>query len=172
LKLINFGISNSPKAEPEASAAATSEISPAPAPSVAADSSPAGSPKASRQELPVQDEKQSERPSRDPASEQDIDSIRAAAEEIVTAFEWPEIRDKLNDPTTILVIGGYADLGGREDINLRISQERAENVSKILKEQAKVLNALQTVGMGGTDILDSTLPGQNRAVEVWAVVPF
>jgi serine/threonine protein kinase len=210
----------SPKAEPGAGTADTSKISPAAAPSVAADSSPAGSPRDSRQELPVQDEKESERPSRTPASEREMDSIRAAvikridalpaataekkaslvekmykarsierlavisfdagrtalrraaAQEIMTVFERPEIRDKLNDPTTILVIAGYADLGGREDINLRISQERAENVSKILKEQAKVFNALQTVGMGGTDLLDGTLPDQNRAVEVWAVVPF
>jgi serine/threonine protein kinase len=96
---------------------------------------------------------------------------KAAAEEIVKLFERPEIQNKLSDPTTILVVAGYADFGGREDINLHISQERAENVSKILREQAKVSNALQTVGMGGTELLDSTRPDQNRAVEVWAVVP-
>jgi len=96
---------------------------------------------------------------------------KAAAEEIVKLFEQPEVQNKLSDPTTILVVAGYADLGGREDINLHISQQRAENVSKILREQAKVSNALQTVGMGGTELLDSTRPDQNRAVEVWAVVP-
>ena len=209
----------SPAAPPRVRAADSSDISHAAA-SVAADSSHAGSPRPSRQELPVQDEKEPARRSRNTASEQEIDSIRAAvikridalpaataekkanliekmykarsierlavipfdagrttlrraaAEQIVTAFERPEIRDKLSDPTTILVIAGYADLGGREDTNLRISQERAESVSKILKEKAKVSNALQTVGMGGTEILDSTRPDQNRAVEVWAVVPF
>jgi hypothetical protein len=45
-------------------------------------------------------------------------------------------------------------------------------VSKILKEQAQLLNAMQTIGMGGTVILDSNRPEQNRAVEVWAVMPF
>jgi hypothetical protein len=34
-----------------------------------------------------------------------------------------------------------------------------------------LLNAVQTIGMGGTELLDSKRPGQNRAVEVWAVVP-
>jgi serine/threonine protein kinase len=96
---------------------------------------------------------------------------KAAAEEIVKLFEQPEVQNKLSDPTTILVVAGYADLGGRKDINLHISQQRAENVSKILREQAKVSNALQTVGMGGTELLDGTRRDQNRAVEVWAVVP-
>ena len=97
---------------------------------------------------------------------------RAAADKLVKAFDKPEMRDKLSDPTTILVVAGYADTGGRADLNLRISQERADNVSRILKEQAKLLNATQTIGMGGTELLDSNRPDQNRAVEVWAVVPF
>ena len=96
---------------------------------------------------------------------------RAAADELVKAFDRPEMRDKLSDPTTILVVAGYADTGGRADLNLRVSQERAENVSRILREQAKLLNATQTIGMGGTELLDSKRPDQNRAVEVWAVVP-
>jgi outer membrane protein OmpA-like peptidoglycan-associated protein len=96
---------------------------------------------------------------------------RAAANELVKAFDRPEMRDKLSDPTTILVVAGYADIGGRAALNLRISQERAENVSRILKEQAKLLNATQTIGMGGTELLDSKRPEQNRGVEVWAVLP-
>jgi outer membrane protein OmpA-like peptidoglycan-associated protein len=95
---------------------------------------------------------------------------RAAADELVKSFSRPEIRDKVSDPTTVLVVAGYADIGGRADKNLRISQERAENVTKILKQQA-LLNAMQTIGMGGTELLDSNRPDQNRAVEVWAVVP-
>jgi len=96
---------------------------------------------------------------------------RAAADELVKAFDGPEMRDKLSDPTTILVVAGYADTGGRADLNLRVSQERAENVSRILREQAKLPNATQTIGMGGTELLDSKRPDQNRAVEVWAVAP-
>jgi serine/threonine protein kinase len=96
---------------------------------------------------------------------------RAAADQVVQAFDTPAMRDKLSDPTIILVVAGYADTGGRADQNLRISQERAENVSRVLKEQAKLLNAMQTIGMGGTELLDSNRPDQNRVVEVWAVVP-
>ncbi len=96
---------------------------------------------------------------------------RAATDELVKAFDTPEMRDKLSDPTIILVVAGYADTGGRPEVNLRISQERAENVSRILKERVMLLNAVQTIGMGGTELLDSKRPGQNRAVEVWAVAP-
>jgi outer membrane protein OmpA-like peptidoglycan-associated protein len=96
---------------------------------------------------------------------------RAAADELVKAFDSSDMRDKLNDPTIVLVVAGYADTGGRADLNLRFSQERAENVSKILKEQVRLLNAMQTVGMGGTDLLGNKRPDQNRAVEVWAVAP-
>jgi serine/threonine protein kinase len=96
---------------------------------------------------------------------------RAATDELLKAFDTPEMRDRLSDPTIILVVAGYADPGGNADRNLRISQARAENVCRILKEQAKLLNAMQTIGMGGTELLDSKQPGQNRAVEIWAVVP-
>jgi len=96
---------------------------------------------------------------------------RAAMEDLVKAFETPEMQDKLGDPTIVLVVAGYSDTGGRADLNLRLSQARAENVSKILKEQARLLNATQTIGMGGTELLNDKRPEQNRAVEVWAVVP-
>jgi serine/threonine protein kinase/outer membrane protein OmpA-like peptidoglycan-associated protein len=96
---------------------------------------------------------------------------RAATEQLLKAFDSPEMRDKLSDPTIILVVAGYADTDGNADLNLRFSRERAENVSKLLKEQAGLLNAMQTIGMGGTELLDNKRPNQNRAVEVWAVVP-
>ncbi len=97
---------------------------------------------------------------------------RSAADDLVKALNTPEMQAKLSDPTVVLVIAGYSDVGGRADLNLRISQERADNVSKVLKEQGMLLNAMQTIGMGGTALLDSSRPDQNRAVEVWAVVPF
>jgi serine/threonine protein kinase len=97
---------------------------------------------------------------------------RGTGDELVQAFDSLAMRDKLSDPTIVLVVAGYADTGGRADLNLRISQERAEHVTKILKERANLLNAMQTIGMGGTELLDSNRPDQNRAVEVWAVLPY
>ncbi|MBV9873472.1 MAG: protein kinase [Verrucomicrobia bacterium] len=96
---------------------------------------------------------------------------RAASDELVKAFNSTELRDKLSDPTAILVVAGYADPGGNADQNLRFSLKRAQNVSKILSGQLGLANAIQTIGMGGTQLLDSAKPDQNRAVEVWVVLP-
>ena len=97
---------------------------------------------------------------------------RPATDELLRTINSPQMRDKLSDPTIILVMLGFADTGGSPDLNLRISRERAEYVGRILKERAKLLNAMQTIGMGGSELLDSKRPGQNRAVEVWAVEPW
>ena len=96
---------------------------------------------------------------------------RAGSDELIKAFNTPQVRDKLSDPTAILVVAGYADPGGSADQNLRFSVKRAENVSKILSGQLGLSNAIQTIGMGGTQLLDNANPDQNRAVEVWVVVP-
>jgi serine/threonine protein kinase len=96
---------------------------------------------------------------------------RPATDDVLKAFNTPEMRDKLSDPTLVLVIAGYSDMAGRSDRNLHISQQRADNVSRILKERVMLPNAMETIGMGGTELLDSGHPDQNRAVEVWAVVP-
>lgn len=97
---------------------------------------------------------------------------RGATDKLLQTFDSPAMRDTLSDPTIVLVVAGYADAGGPADLNLRLSQQRAEYVSKILKERANLLNAMQTVGMGGSELLNSSRPDQNRAVEVWAVVPY
>jgi outer membrane protein OmpA-like peptidoglycan-associated protein len=82
-----------------------------------------------------------------------------------------EVQDKLSDPTVVFVIAGYADAAGDPKKNLQISQQRADNVTKILKDKANLLNVVHSVGMGSTDLLDSKRADQNRAVEIWAVAP-
>jgi serine/threonine protein kinase len=47
----------------------------------------------------------------------------------------------------------------------------AGNIGVEPKQRVKLFNAIQTVGMGGTELLGNKRPDQNRAVEVWAVVP-
>jgi len=96
---------------------------------------------------------------------------KAAADQLATIFNKPEMKDKLSDPTLVFVVAGYADSGGDSNANLRISQDRADCVGKFLKQQMGILNVVHTVGMGGTNLLDSKRPDQNRAAEVWAVVP-
>jgi outer membrane protein OmpA-like peptidoglycan-associated protein len=95
----------------------------------------------------------------------------AALEALAKRFDDPQLHDRLSDPTLILVVAGYADAGGDAKTNTLISQERAENVSKILAQRLKLLNVIKTIGMGGTALLDGQRPDQNRAVEIWAVEP-
>jgi outer membrane protein OmpA-like peptidoglycan-associated protein len=96
---------------------------------------------------------------------------RAALDELVKKFKSKDVQDKISDPTLVFVVAGYADSAGDPKTNLAISQERADNVTKVLKDKANLLNVIHSVGMGSTDLLDGKRPDQNRAVEIWAVAP-
>jgi outer membrane protein OmpA-like peptidoglycan-associated protein len=96
---------------------------------------------------------------------------RAAADDMMKRLKSSEVEDKLSDPTVVFVVAGYADAAGDPKKNLQISQQRADNVTKILKDKTNLLNVVHSVGMGSTDLLDGKRPDQNRAVEIWAVAP-
>jgi outer membrane protein OmpA-like peptidoglycan-associated protein len=96
---------------------------------------------------------------------------RAAADDLMKRFKSPAIEDKVSDPTVVFVVAGYADAAGDPKTNLQISQQRADNITKLLKEKNNLLNVIHSVGMGSTDLLDGKRPDQNRAVEIWAVAP-
>ena len=96
---------------------------------------------------------------------------RNSIEKLVSLFKAPEIVEKISDPTLVFIVAGYADLGGDPRGNLKLSDERAQAVSNAMSENAGVINLVRTVGMGGTDLLSSRRADQNRAVEIWAVIP-
>lgn len=96
---------------------------------------------------------------------------KAAADQLATIFNKPEMKIRLSDPTLVFVVAGYADSGGDANTNLRISQDRADSVGKFLKQRMEILNVVHTVGMGSSNLLDGKRPDQNRAAEIWAVVP-
>jgi len=96
---------------------------------------------------------------------------RAAADDLMKRFKSQEVEDKVSDPTVVFVIAGYADAAGDPKSNLLISQQRADNVTKALKDKITLLNVIHSVGMGSTALLDGKRPDQNRAVEIWAVAP-
>lgn len=96
---------------------------------------------------------------------------RSAADDLMKRFKSKDIQDKISDPTVVFMVAGYADSAGDPKKNLQISQQRADNVTKILKERTNLLNVTHSVGMGSTDLLDSKRADQNRAVEIWAVAP-
>jgi outer membrane protein OmpA-like peptidoglycan-associated protein len=96
---------------------------------------------------------------------------RTALDELVKRIKSKDFQDKISDPTVVFVVAGYADSAGDPKTNLAISQERADNVTKALKDKTNLLNVIHSVGMGSTDLLDGKRPDQNRAVEIWAVAP-
>jgi outer membrane protein OmpA-like peptidoglycan-associated protein len=96
---------------------------------------------------------------------------RIALDELIKKFKSKDVQDKISDPTLVFVVAGYADSAGDPKTNLAISQERADNVTKVLKDKANLLNVIHSVGMGSTDLLDGKRSDQNRAVEIWAVAP-
>ena len=96
---------------------------------------------------------------------------KTAVDALVQKFKSKEVQNKISDPTVVFVVAGYADTAGDPKKNLQLSEQRAESVSKFLKERTNLLNVVHSVGMGSTDLLDSKRTDPNRAVEIWAVAP-
>jgi outer membrane protein OmpA-like peptidoglycan-associated protein len=96
---------------------------------------------------------------------------KAAAEDLLKRFKSKELDEKTSDPTIVFVVAGYADSAGDPKKNLQLSEQRADAVTKILKDQTNLLNVVHSLGMGSTDLLDNQRNDQNRAVEIWAVAP-
>jgi outer membrane protein OmpA-like peptidoglycan-associated protein len=91
-------------------------------------------------------------------------------DQLIASFNDQKIKEKMSDPTLVFVVAGYADKSGNPGGNQALSNARAENIARLMK-QAGVTNVIHTVAMGGTDVLENTRPDQNRAVEIWSVVP-
>ena len=82
--------------------------------------------------------------------------------------EWESL---MKDPTIVFVVLGYADTTGDARLNLRISTARAENLTKLLEEQAGIKSLMHAVGMGESEMFGKEQLAKNRIVEVWAVLP-
>ena len=91
-------------------------------------------------------------------------------DQLIASLNDPGMKEKMGDPTLVFVVAGYADRSGNPAGNQALSNERAENIARLMK-QAGVTNVIHTVAMGGTDVLEHTRPDQNRAVEIWSVIP-
>jgi outer membrane protein OmpA-like peptidoglycan-associated protein len=90
---------------------------------------------------------------------------------IVSQLATPEVKKLLQDPRIILAVLGYADRQGEDQKNFVLSNDRAQTVMKILRDQCGVLNTMYAIPMGGTDLFDPHGFARNRTVEVWAGLP-
>ena len=73
-------------------------------------------------------------------------------------------------PKTAVNVLGYTDSTGSNDLNMRLSQQRADSVGSALITQGVAANRIQTRGMGPANPIasNSTADGkaQNRRVEI------
>ena len=95
----------------------------------------------------------------------------AAIKKIVEESRRPEFANQARDPAVVFVVLGFADKKGNEKSNLQVSLDRAENITEILRKHCGMLNVIQTVPMGVSDLFNPQDPAGNRVVEVWAVLP-
>jgi outer membrane protein OmpA-like peptidoglycan-associated protein len=97
-------------------------------------------------------------------SSADIGKLRKVLKE-------PQVRQLLEDPTAVFVVLGFADTKGDAKKNITLSERRAKNVLKVLRDKCDVINVMHSVGMGGSTLFDPSGAEKNRVVEVWVVLP-
>jgi len=95
----------------------------------------------------------------------------AGIKKIVEESRLPEFASQAHDPAVVFVVLGFADKKGTEKTNVQMSLDRAEHVTDVLRKHCGMLNIIQTVPMGVSDLFNPQDPTGNRVVEVWAVLP-
>lgn len=95
----------------------------------------------------------------------------AGIKKVVEESQKPDFADQAHDPVVVFVVLGYADKSGDEKSNLQASHDRAENVADLLHKRCGVVNVIQAIPMGSSELFNAENPAENRAAEVWAVLP-
>lgn len=94
-----------------------------------------------------------------------------AVTQLVEGIRTPDVQRLLTDPTAVIIVLGYADSRGDDKKNLQISTDRAESLTKVMRDQGKIMNVMHAVGMGGSEMFGKGQRDKNRVVEIWAVLP-
>lgn len=95
----------------------------------------------------------------------------AAIKKLVEETKQPEFVKQAKDPGIVFVVLGFADKKGNEKTSLQESLDRAESVADVLRKHCGIMNMMQTVPMGLSDLFNPQDTAGNRVVEVWAVLP-
>jgi outer membrane protein OmpA-like peptidoglycan-associated protein len=90
----------------------------------------------------------------------------AALRDLMRAPDFTTYRD---DPTYAFIVLGFADARGADDMNLRLSTDRARHVRDLLRRDSSLPNIIHPVGLGKTTLLDDQQLEKNRIVEVWVI---
>jgi len=73
------------------------------------------------------------------------------------------------DNKAYFVVVGYADTTGTDEINRKISEQRAMSVAEALESVPGAADRLQAFYIGSTERFSTTDLSQNRVVEIWEV---
>src|SRR5262249_26028603 len=83
----------------------------------------------------------------------------------------PQLMKLRDDPTIVFLVLGFADVPGRDERSLSISQSRADSVAQAMRDKCGVVNVTHPVALGNSTLDDAENLGKFRGVEVWVVVP-
>ncbi len=83
----------------------------------------------------------------------------------------PVIQKAMQDPTIVFVVLGYASKQGNAQLNLQLSQLRADTVQNTLQEQFQIKNVIYPVPMGASTLFSDSHYSENQVTEIWLVLP-
>jgi hypothetical protein len=90
---------------------------------------------------------------------------------IKAALASPEISKLLDDPSVVFVILGYASKTGTAQLNMNLSQLRANSLMNQLQLDFQVRNAAYAVPMGESTLFGKSNNLANQVAELWIVLP-
>lgn len=83
----------------------------------------------------------------------------------------PKIEEAVKNPILVFVVLGFASTSGSEEINMKLSQFRADTVTKALEQQVGIKNLIYPIPMGPSSIFGDGNYKDNQVAEIWLVIP-
>jgi outer membrane protein OmpA-like peptidoglycan-associated protein len=90
---------------------------------------------------------------------------------IRTALSDASVSPLLGDPSVVFVVLGYASKTGASQLNMKLSQERANSTMNYLQLGCQVKNAVYSLPMGASTLFGKNNLTDNQAAEIWIVLP-
>jgi outer membrane protein OmpA-like peptidoglycan-associated protein len=103
------------------------------------------------------------------SAKQTLSTIDQAA--IKASLSEPAVSSLLGDPSVVFVVLGYASKSGSNQLNMKLSQDRANSVMNELQLDCQVRNALYSLPMGESTLFGKDKLIENQVAEIWIVLP-
>jgi hypothetical protein len=96
---------------------------------------------------------------------------REQLEYIKTRLQAKEVQELLKNPDASLIILGFADRVGPDDMGYNVSKIRAESIAAVLRNECGVQRTVYTVSTGSRISPDPLDYANARAAEIWWAAP-